>query len=102
MLQNLRNVGKTWVGKAVVGVLFTLLILSFAVWGIGDIFRGGATTTVVRVGETEIDAQDGARHLHPPGAPALGPAGTAADARIRPGCSASTGRCSARSPRRQC
>jgi len=57
MLQNLRNVGKTWVGKAVVGVLFTLLILSFAVWGIGDIFRGGATTTVVRVGETEIDAQ---------------------------------------------
>ncbi|MGJ3264973.1 MAG: SurA N-terminal domain-containing protein [Salinarimonas sp.] len=57
MLQNLRNVGKTWVGKAVAGVLFTLLILSFAVWGIGDIFRGGASTTVVRVGETEVDAQ---------------------------------------------
>lgn len=57
MLQNLRNVGKTWVGKAVAGVLFTLLILSFAVWGIGDIFRGGASTTVVRVGDTEIDAQ---------------------------------------------
>ncbi|GGK24981.1 peptidylprolyl isomerase [Salinarimonas ramus] len=57
MLQNLRNVGKTWVGKAVAAVLFTLLILSFAVWGIGDIFRGGASTTVVRVGDTEIDAQ---------------------------------------------
>jgi peptidyl-prolyl cis-trans isomerase D len=59
MLQNRRNVGKTWVGKVVAGVLFTLLILSFAVWGIGDIFRGGATTTVVRVGDTEIDAQTG-------------------------------------------
>lgn len=57
MLQNLRNVGKTWVGKVVAGVLFTLLILSFAVWGIGDIFRGGASTTVVRVGDTVVDAQ---------------------------------------------
>ncbi|WP_349370383.1 SurA N-terminal domain-containing protein [Salinarimonas sp.] len=57
MLQNLRNVGKTRTGKVVAGVLFALLIASFAVWGIGDIFRGGATTTVVRVGETEIQAQ---------------------------------------------
>lgn len=57
MLQNLRNVGKTRTGKIVAGVLFALLIASFAVWGIGDIFRGGATTTVVRVGETEIQAQ---------------------------------------------
>lgn len=57
MLQNLRNVGKTRTGKIVAGVLFALLIASFAVWGIGDIFRGGASTTVVRVGDTEIDAQ---------------------------------------------
>lgn len=57
MLRNMRNVGRTWVGKVVAGVLFTLLILSFAVWGIGDIFRGGASTTVARVGETEITAE---------------------------------------------
>ncbi len=57
MLRGLRNVGRTWVGKVVAGILFTLLILSFAVWGIGDIFRGGGVTTVARVGETEIDAE---------------------------------------------
>ena len=57
MLRNMRNVGRTWVGKVVAGALFTLLILSFAVWGIGDIFRGGASTTIARVGETEITAE---------------------------------------------
>jgi peptidyl-prolyl cis-trans isomerase D len=57
MLRGMRNVGKTWVGKALAGVLFTLLILSFAVWGIGDIFQGGASTTVARVGQTEITAE---------------------------------------------
>ena len=57
MLRNMRNVGRTWVGKVVAGALFTLLILSFAVWGIGDIFRGGASTTIARVGDTEITAE---------------------------------------------
>lgn len=57
MLRNLRNTGKTFLGKIVAGVLFTLLILSFAVWGINDIFTGGASTTVARVGETEISAE---------------------------------------------
>ena len=57
MLRNMRNVGRTWIGKVIAGVLFTLLILSFAVWGIGDIFRGGASSTVARVGETEITAE---------------------------------------------
>lgn len=57
MLRNMRNAGRTWVGKVVAGVLFTLLILSFAVWGIGDIFRGGASATIARVGETEITAE---------------------------------------------
>ncbi len=57
MLRNMRNVGRTWIGKVVAGVLFTLLILSFAVWGIGDIFRGGTSATIARVGETEITAE---------------------------------------------
>ncbi|MDX1709981.1 MAG: peptidyl-prolyl cis-trans isomerase [Rhodovibrionaceae bacterium] len=42
--------------KILVSILFGLLILSFAVWGIGDIFRGeGLNATVVRVGEQKID-----------------------------------------------
>jgi peptidyl-prolyl cis-trans isomerase D len=57
MLQSFRNASKSWIGKAVVGVLFGLLIISFAVWGIGDIFRGGVRTTVATVGKTEISAE---------------------------------------------
>jgi peptidyl-prolyl cis-trans isomerase D len=42
--------------KVLVSILFGLLILSFAVWGIGDIFRGQTGgTSVVRVGEQQID-----------------------------------------------
>lgn len=56
MLQSFRNATKNWIGKAVVFVLFGLLIISFAVWGIGDIFRGGVRTTVATVGTIEITA----------------------------------------------
>lgn len=56
MLRGMRNAGRTWLGKAVVGVLFAFLILSFAVWGINDIFRGAPRNTVATVGGTEITA----------------------------------------------
>jgi len=50
--------------KLVTLVLFSLLILSFAVWGIGDIFRGGARTqAVAEAGDTVIEQQDFAREL---------------------------------------
>jgi peptidyl-prolyl cis-trans isomerase D len=57
MMQGLRNAGKSLVGKIVVGILFSLLILSFAVWGVNDIFRGGVRTAVATVGEVEISAE---------------------------------------------
>ena len=51
MLQAIRSKAASWVVKG----LFLLLILSFAVWGIGDIFRGpGVETTVVTVGDVKI------------------------------------------------
>jgi len=54
MLQSLRNSAKSWV----MGILFVLLILSFAIWGIGDIFRGGGRDTVI----AEVSGQEiGAR-----------------------------------------
>lgn len=55
MMQSIRSAGQTWLGKALVAILFSLLIGSFAVWGIGDIFRGQARNTVASVGKTEID-----------------------------------------------
>ncbi|MBK5920597.1 hypothetical protein CCR80_06020 [Rhodothalassium salexigens] len=39
-------------------LLLAVLIASFAVWGIGDVFGGGAGRTVARVGDTKISAQD--------------------------------------------
>ncbi len=45
--------------KIVTVILFSLLILSFAVWGIGDIFRsGGQTQAVAEVGDTVIEQRD--------------------------------------------
>lgn len=55
MLQSLRSKATSWVIK----LLFVLLIVSFAIWGIGDIFRGpGQQTTVANVGDVEISAAE--------------------------------------------
>src|SRR5512147_1515381 len=55
MLQSIRNQAKSWV----VFILFGLLILSFGIWGIADIFRPGVSnkTTVASVGDIDISAQ---------------------------------------------
>lgn len=51
MLQAIRSKATSWVVK----ILFLLLILSFGVWGIGDIFRRpGADATAIRVGPSKI------------------------------------------------
>lgn len=50
--------------KIVTVILFSLLILSFAVWGIGDIFRGGGQgQAVAEVGDTVIEQRDFAEAL---------------------------------------
>jgi peptidyl-prolyl cis-trans isomerase D len=49
----------------VVQALFGLLILTFALWGIGDIFRGrGSDTSVAKVGGQEIPASEVSQALH--------------------------------------
>lgn len=55
MLQALRGTVGSWVVK----ILFIMLILSFGVWGIGDIFRNkGPANTVAEVGGIEISRQE--------------------------------------------
>jgi peptidyl-prolyl cis-trans isomerase D len=39
-------------------ILVGLLVISFAVWGIADIFTGYGKQTLIRVGDTEITSQD--------------------------------------------
>jgi peptidyl-prolyl cis-trans isomerase D len=57
MMQGIRKAGQSWLGKSVLFILFGFLIVSFAVWGIGDIFRGRAATTAVKVGDVEISQE---------------------------------------------
>ncbi|MBM3571808.1 MAG: peptidylprolyl isomerase, partial [Alphaproteobacteria bacterium] len=55
MLQNIRQHAASWVVK----LLFGLLIVSFAVWGIGDIFRQAATDPVaLKVGDREVQTAE--------------------------------------------
>jgi peptidyl-prolyl cis-trans isomerase D len=39
-------------------ILIGMLVISFAIWGIADIFRGYGKQTLIRVGDTEITPQD--------------------------------------------
>jgi peptidyl-prolyl cis-trans isomerase D len=39
-------------------ILVGLLVISFAIWGIADIFRGYGQQTLITVGDTEINTQD--------------------------------------------
>ena len=57
MLQGINRIGKSWVGRVIVAILFGLLIVSFAIWGIGDVFRGSVRTQVATVGGTDIPGE---------------------------------------------
>ena len=45
-------------------ILMGLLVFSFAIWGIADIFRGYGRQSLIRVGDIEIHLQDYARAEH--------------------------------------
>jgi peptidyl-prolyl cis-trans isomerase D len=54
MLRGLRKASSNWLGKAVMAVVVGFLVISFAIWGIGDIFRGFGRSTFAKIGHTEI------------------------------------------------
>lgn len=60
MLDFFRRGIKSWVAQA----LLLLLIVSFAVWGIGDVFSGSAYSTVAKVGDTDVTSEQYARTIN--------------------------------------
>ena len=54
MLRGLRKASSNWLGKAVMAAVVCFLVISFAIWGIGDIFRGFGRSTVAKIGRTEL------------------------------------------------
>src|SRR5215217_1199447 len=57
MLRGLRKASSNWVGKAVMAGVVGFLVISFAIWGIGDIFRGFGRSTAVKIGRTEVSVE---------------------------------------------
>lgn len=57
MLRGIRNATSNWFGKAIMSVVMGVLIISFGVWGIGDIFRGFGQSTLAKIGKTEISIE---------------------------------------------
>jgi peptidyl-prolyl cis-trans isomerase D len=54
MLETLRKATAGWIAKG----LLALLILSFAIWGVADVFRGYGQGSLAKVGSTEITAEE--------------------------------------------
>jgi len=57
MLRGLRKASSNWLGKAVMAAVVGFLVISFAIWGIGDIFRGFGRSTVAKIGRTELTVE---------------------------------------------
>src|SRR5512146_591428 len=66
MLQSIRNASQGVVGKAIMTVVMGLLIVAFAIWGVGDMLRGFTSSTVASVGGTKVTAQEYQRRFKRP------------------------------------
>jgi len=53
MLDRMRSAAKSWVAKVLMG----LLVMSFGVWGIADVFRFSSHSALATVGDQEISSQ---------------------------------------------
>jgi peptidyl-prolyl cis-trans isomerase D len=53
----MRKASSNWLGKTIMAAVMGVLILSFAVWGIADIFRGFGQSTLAKIGRTEISTE---------------------------------------------
>lgn len=54
----MRKASSNWLGKTIMAVVMGVLIISFGVWGIADIFKGFGQSTVAKIGSTEISLNE--------------------------------------------
>ncbi len=54
----MRKASSNWLGKTIMAVVMGVLIISFGVWGIADIFRGFGESKLATVGHTEISINE--------------------------------------------
>ncbi|SFK27936.1 peptidylprolyl isomerase [Methylocapsa palsarum] len=58
MLDSMRAATQSWIGRGLMAMVMGLIILSFVIWGIGDIFRGFGAGGLAKVGSVEITAAE--------------------------------------------
>ena len=58
MLEGMRRGAQNWLGKTVLTILFGTMIISFTIWGVGDVFRGIGVSNIAEVGSTNISTVD--------------------------------------------
>src|SRR4030081_1547980 len=58
MLRGMRKASSNWLGKTIMAVVMGVLIISFGVWGIADIFKGFGQSTLATIGHTEISINE--------------------------------------------
>lgn len=54
MLRGIHKASGSWLGKGIMATVMGLIAVSFAIWGIGDIFRGFGRSSLATIGDTEI------------------------------------------------
>ena len=54
MLRGIRTASTGWIGKTIMAIVVGVLVIAFAAWGIGDIFRGYTRADVATVGNSRI------------------------------------------------
>jgi len=54
----MRKASSNWLGKTIMAVVMGVLIISFGVWGIADIFKGFGQSTLATIGHTEISINE--------------------------------------------
>src|SRR5476649_1110135 len=57
MLRGMRKASSNWLGKSIMAVVMGVLIISFGIWGIADIFRGFGQSTLAKIGHIEISTE---------------------------------------------
>jgi peptidyl-prolyl cis-trans isomerase D len=57
LLDGMRAASKNWLGRSLMALVMGVIVVSFAIWGIGDIFRGFGEGKLGSVGSTEISRE---------------------------------------------
>ncbi len=57
MLEGLRVASQNWIGRAIMALVMGVIVVSFSIWGVGDVFRGFTAQRLAKVGAGEVTVE---------------------------------------------